>query len=240
MTDGIVTISCMCGSIVAIALIVAFSHNRLTASFQAAWNGKSASVVISPVASPVLSPGGSGSYGSLAWLPRWKQTGGLLPDGALDPQEDNDCGETCVAMVVAAVRGVVLAPGDIRQQLGGVGRSGLTSPEDLVRALALNHVSSHVEKMDTEHAWILNAGCYAIAKPNIALGYWLNMSCMHWMLLADKLPAQFVFVDPWTGSLRALTLQMWRAQYCQATVVIDDHLMFDMHLVATPGTGPEA
>ena len=240
MTDALVTVACMCASIVAVACIVAVSHNRLTASMQATWNGKSASVVIAPASPAIPTRAGEGGFGPLTWMPLWKQTGGLLPDGQMDPQADNDCGETCVAMVGATMRGVAIAPGDIRQQLGGVRRIGLTSPEDLMQAVAINHVRSHVERPNSQNGWMLNAACYGQDKPAIVLGYWLNMSCMHWMLLIDKVPARFTFVDPWTGECRQLTLQQWMAAYCSATVVVDDHPLYDVHTWLTPGTGAEA
>jgi len=234
-----VTVACMCGTTVAVALIVAYSHRALTATLTAAWNGKSASVIIGSAGAipPAVAGGG---FGPLVWLPAWKQTGGLLPDGRPDPQEDNDCGETCVAMVIAAMRGVAVEPGDIRQELGGTSRIGLTTPEDLVLALADNHVVAHIERVDARNGWMMLAACYGIAKPAIVLGRWLNMSCLHWMLLVDKSPGQFQFIDPWTAGRHSLTLAQWDGQYAGAIVVVDDRPMYDAHLWPTPGTGPEA
>jgi len=239
VTEIAVTIVCAGATTVMVALIIAFSHSRLTATVQAGWNGKTASVVIANEGPAQVATRGAGGFGPLVWMPAWRQTGGLLPDGNLDPQQYNDCGETCCAMVIAAVRGIRVAPGELRQELGGVQRSGLTSPGDLVQVLAANHIQAHVESMDAANAWMLLAACYGTAKPVVVLGYWLNMACMHWMLLVDKAPARFVFLDPWTASRREVTLAEWRGHYTQAVVVVDDHCYYDMSASPTPGTGRE-
>ena len=240
VSDVWVTIVCAGCTTVMVVAVIAFSHQKLTATLSATWNGKQASVVITSPGTTIAPASGGGAYGPLSWMPHWKQTGGVLPDGQTDPQQYNDCGETCVAMVVAAVRGVAVSPGDIRQQLGGVKRSGLTTASDLVQALHLNHVRAHVETADAANAWMTLAGCYAVAKPAIVLGYWLSMACMHWMLLADKSPGVFVFVDPWTGEEISVALPQWNSRYCQSTVIVDDHLAYDAHNEPTPGTGAEA
>ena len=240
LTDAWLTILCAGLTTVAVTAIVAFSHQKMTATLTAAWNGKSASVVIAGATAASGSAAAGGGFGPLVWIPAWKQTGGLLPDGRRDPQEDNDCGETCVAMVVAAVRGVAVEPGAIRQALGGTNRSGLTTPEDLVLALADNHVVAHIERVDRRNGWMLLAACYGVAKPAIVLGYWLNLSCLHWMLLVDKSPGQFMFIDPWTGGRHNLTMAQWDSLYAGAMVVVDDRPMYDSHLMPTPGTGTEA
>src|SRR6266851_4227644 len=54
------------------------------------------------------------------YLPNWSQSNAFLPDGSRDSQWYNDCGETCVAMVIAGVWGCPVEPGAIRQRIHGV------------------------------------------------------------------------------------------------------------------------
>ena len=240
MTDMLVTVIGLCMTTIAMGLIVSLSHRRLTATITAAIKGMQASVTIAGNGGGTTATRGLGGFGPLVWLPLWCQTGGLLPDGRLDPQQYSDCGETCAAMVIAACRGVSVHPGDIRQQLGGNERSGLTSGSDLVQALAMNNVHSHLVSVDADHGWGELIACYGLAKPAIALGYWLNMSSLHWMLLIDKATGVLTFVDPWTGMRTDRTAIQFKGQFYGSIVVVDDRCLYDVSEWDTPGTGSQA
>jgi Papain-like cysteine protease AvrRpt2 len=179
-------------------------------------------------------------YNPLLWLPVWKQLGGVLPDGRPDPEQYNDCGETCVTMVLAAVRGVSLEPGYIRQQLGGTGRSGLTTADDLVQALAINDVESRSNALCCRAAWAALVQAWGNALPVIALGHWLSPTGLHWMLLCGFNGAGFQFIDPWSGSIVTVDWARWSLQSAASQVYVQQHLHFDCRQVEQPGFGAES
>jgi len=240
MSEIAVTVLAACLTTIAVVMAVAFSHKKLSATIdgQVGQLRGTISIVSNGLAAKA---GGSGpSNGPLVWLPLWKQSGGVLPDGALDPQQWNDCGETCCAMVIAGIRGVCLEPGDIRQQLGGTQRSGLTTGEDLARALMASAVPAHVEYLGASPAWDRLGVCYGLAKPVIALGHWLSSSSLHWILLDDKSPGSFTFIDPWTGLERTVNQAQWNVQYAGTLVLVDDVCHYNQRLTPTPGTGSQS
>ena len=102
-------------------------------------------------------------------------------------------------MVLAALTGVLMEPGMIRQQLGGVGRSGLTTGNDLVQALAINHVTAVAQDYVPEGALEACDTAWEHGYPVIALGHWMSPDYLHWMLLDNKVAQWLVFIDPWTG-----------------------------------------
>jgi Papain-like cysteine protease AvrRpt2 len=174
-------------------------------------------------------------YNPLSYLPVWKQLGGLLPDGQPDPQQYNDCGETCVAMVVAAVQGIGLEPGYVRQQLGGPQRTGLTTSGDLALALATNRVSSRPDAKCCRAAWDALKVSWGNALPVIVLGHWLNPASLHWMLLYGYDGVNFQFIDPWQGSIAIVDWARWSLQNAASQVFVLQHLHFDCSHESQPG-----
>ena len=228
-----------------LAVAVALSHNKLSATITAGFNGIQGAVSIASGGGGVLmtstegAGGAAANVGPLNWLPIWKQSGGVLPDGATDPQQWNDCGETCVAMVVAAIRGVKVEPGYIRQQLGGTARSGLTTANDLRTALLMNNVPATELSNDAAEGWRQLMAHWALACPVIVLGNWLNPGSLHWYLLRGFGAGVMKFCDPWTGTEVGLTQAQFNHLYTGSMVAVAEHCHWVMTGSPTPGTGSE-
>jgi hypothetical protein len=124
-----------------------------------------------------------------------------LPDGRPDPQNFNDCGESCVSSVLATSSGVMIDPGALRQALGGTDRSGITTAGNLQYLLSRLGVDASVasgvdrpeleSKVGTGH-WV------------IALGYFQGPNELHWCVVYDYGRWRVWFMDPWVGRVRAL------------------------------------
>src|SRR5712692_1871161 len=116
-------------------------------------------------------------------LPVWRQSLIMLPNGVEDAQWFNDCGETCLAMALAAIRGTPVSPASIRANLGGPGRSGITSGNDLVAMARYYHLPAHVENAPPAalQAWLTTNA--KLQRPSIVLGTWPTPgNVLHWML----------------------------------------------------------
>lgn len=163
-----------------------------------------------------------------SFLPTWPQAGTILPDGNPDPGQWNDCGETCVCMVVAGVHGVPLDPGGVRQHLQGVGGNGLTTGQDLVNALRYYSVNAHVEYLVPETAWINLAAAVAAGHPVIMLGRWASVGgAMHWQIGVMVHPGRVEYINPY-GPTRSVSLKLdWLEQYAGQLVIVDAHVHYD-------------
>ena len=220
-----------------VVLAVAFSTRRISASISGEVGALKGTMNVHTDGAPGAGGGSSPITGPLTWLPLWKQSAGLLPDGSPDPQQYNDCGETCVAMVIAALTGVLMEPGAIRQQLGGSERSGLTTGTDLVTAFALNGVSASTAEHGASVGWDVCVAAYGQAEPAIILGNWLSPDCLHWMLLDDKHPGYLTMIDPWTGTETPVTHARWAAQFAGSIVLVGGRCRRNCRPIPTPGTG---
>lgn len=239
MNDMIVSVVAACITTAIVVLAVAFSQKKLEATIQGAIGGLSGIVTIRGGGSSLSVGGSSGGTGPLTWLPLWRQTAGVLPDGSPDPQAANDCGETCVAMVLAALTGVLMEPGMIRQQLGGVGRSGLTTGNDLVQALAINHVTAVAQDYVPEGAWEACDTAWEHGYPVIALGHWMSPDYLHWMLLDNKVAQWLVFIDPWTGKEKQIDRPTFLAEFAATLILFGVAPRYNVRGVPTPGAGSQ-
>lgn len=176
-------------------------------------------------------------HGPLAWLPCWSQLSGVLPDGNPDPQRYNDCGETCVAGVIASVRGMIISPGDVRQYLHGTTGTGLTTPLDLVNALRHYTVMAQQLSTRTSTAWATLKSYWAMALPVIILGTWNPPSgFLHWVTLSSYAPQSIEVINPWDGARHDISADDFTQQYAGWLVLLQNHLHFDMSGEPTPGT----
>ena len=246
MNSTIAALAILAVAIVALALVEAIWHNKLTLDMKTNFNGIQSAVSIASGGGGVLmtstegAGGAAANVGPLNWLPTWKQTGGVLPDGAVDPAQYNDCGETCVAMVIAAVKGVLLEPGYVRQQLGGPNRSGLTNANDLVTALLMSHIPATELSNNASEGWRQLMAHWALACPVIVLGNWLSPTSLHWYLLSGYGAGVMKFRDPWTGTEVGLTQAQFAKLYNGSMVTIAEHCHYVETGTPTPGTGSEA
>jgi hypothetical protein len=239
-TEVTVTILGAFATMAVVVMAIAFSHRKLSATIEGSLGGLKGSMSVHSNGGTSSGGGQPATKGPLVFLPIWHQFGALLPDGNPDPEQYNDCGETCCAMVIAAVRGVQLEPGFIRQELGGDRRSGLTTGPELVAALATNSVASHCYYPEAQAAFEACVISWALAHPVIALGNWLSPSSLHWMLLDNKFPGGLTFIDPWSATERRLDRGNFTANYAGTLVLIDEACHYNMRGVPTPGTGAQA
>jgi hypothetical protein len=229
--------------VVSVAILgVAFSGHQMMAKLAATVNGVTTDVTVSSVgnhavAAQVAPDGGSALpvYGPLAWLPTWKQTGGVLPDGQPDPAQYNDCGETCVVMVIAAIKGVSMEPGAIRQMLGGWQRTGLTTGADLAQALQDCNISCAETTLGGADAFQQVKNHWGHAMPMIALGEWLNPGVLHWVLIWSWSPSFVGVIDPWTGEKRNIAQGDFIRLFRGSMVVVTEPCRYNMAKAAQPG-----
>jgi hypothetical protein len=231
---------CFCVSLAILA--VAFSGHAMVAKWVATVNGVSTDVVLSTAGSlshtAAISSAdvkGGTAMGPLAWLPSWKQTGGVLPDGQPDPQQYNDCGETCVVMAIAAIKGVSMEPGAIRQMLGGWARTGLTTGSDLAQALHDCNVSCAATTLGGADAFQQAKNHWAHAMPMIALGEWLDPGVLHWVVIWSWSPSFVGVIDPWTGTKRNISQGDFIRLFRGSLVVITEPCRYNMAMAAQPG-----
>jgi hypothetical protein len=218
-----------------LATIQVRSHNQaVVTSLAAASAGLTAILRQLPPDRAALGVGGgtvttaTAAYLPLTSLPRWKQTSAILPDGVLDPGAYNDCGETCIAGVVAAVHGVPVSPGSVRANSGGVSRSGLTSAHDLVSMLGYYNCASSAVPVPAEELRSRLSQWTAQGFPTVVLGTWPRPGrALHWMSTVGC-SESWQAINPWTGSMEILDWDTVIRTYAGYVVLIGGHLHYDM------------
>jgi hypothetical protein len=239
-SNGIVLVTLVLGiATVLILALMAVSGRKLDASLKLGFRGATADVNLSggyggngaSLAASVTPP----NHGPLSWLPNWKQFGTLLPDGSPDPAQYNDCGETCVSMVVAAVHGTPIEAGSVRQAIGGSSRSGLTIGADLVAAFSYYNVAAASQDLPGPIALSVIRALRLQANPTIVLGRWLNPSSLHWILVWDTAAGIVGYCDPWSGQRQTMASSTFLAKYAGTVVQVNAHCHYDMSSHPAPG-----
>lgn len=193
----------------------------------------------SEAAAALAAGGGTGKAATPAsWpltaLPRWQQTGITLPDGSHDPQMYNDCGETCVACIIAAGHGVPVSPGSVRANFGGVTRSGLTTGTDLVGMLAYYNYAAESQQVAARDIIARLGQWTKEGHPTIVLGTFPRPGgVLHWMttIAAD---GQWFAMNPWTGLVEGLSWDVLIKVMEGTVVVCTGTLHYDMQYHALP------
>jgi ABC-type bacteriocin/lantibiotic exporter with double-glycine peptidase domain len=152
------------------------------------------------------------SVKQLPGIPVWNQLNDPLPDGQQDSQNFNDCGEECVAMLIKAYGGPELPAGQIRMLLHGINGTGITTGDDLVRALAMfkdrqgRTIAAHV-RSGIDAATFQVEATHAISSglPVIALGDWVTRGYGHWVVVRGTDETGIAVNDPWGGLNRVIS-----------------------------------
>lgn len=116
-------------------------------------------------------------------------------------------------MVARACRGVIVAEGDARMQMGGPLRPGLTNGDDLVALLRSWNFTPHLLTGPADAVAALMRPLLAAGHPLICLGEWITPGVLHWVVLTDISPGWFHFADPWHGQRRSLSTEAWSAAW---------------------------
>ena len=163
---------------------------------------------------------GSGLAGGGTPYPLWNQLADPLSTGQLPGWRSEECGEECVAEVLYRTHGVSVNADALRYQLGGPGRRGLTTGEDLVRLLALNNCAARLEETPAAHV----AGEIQIAtqagRAAIALGAWVTPGVLHWVLVTRSDEHGCSYNDPWGGVRTGVGWADFRARYAGTLVIV--------------------
>lgn len=218
------------------------SHLAVAARLQSVLEaiGRVGAVVQAPVAGAVATAKSAGGGVSvvpwldLSALPAWSQKTAYLPDGTLDPQAYNDCGETAVSMIVASVHGVAVGPGSVRANNGGVQRGGLTTADDLVRMLGYYNVAAHVASPQKEDLPKVLGALALACQPAIVLGTWPTPgAAAHWMISVSNGP-KWGYINPWGGVRSWWDWASTETNYLGSVVIVDGHLHYDMSAHGEP------
>lgn len=164
----------------------------------------------------------------LSALPAWSQLSAILPDGSYDPQAADDCGETCVACIVAAVHGVPVSPGSVRSNLANPGRSGLTDGAALVSALAYYAVLAEAESTPAVDLEAVITHWSNQGHPTIVLGEWPDPGgSLHWLLTTGSNSLWHV-MNPWGGKRQVLNWADATRLYRGTVVIALAYTHYDM------------
>lgn len=167
------------------------------------------------------SSGGSGTSVPVVSAPVYNQLNDPLPDASQDPYATTDCGEESVSMVVAACGGPVLPAGQFRMLLGGTGRRGSSTAADLVYLLKLFNIQAHSRQCDAGTAWVEWGHSQHARYLVIALGYWVTVGYLHWVVITGCDDSGVTFNDPWGGVARHLSTDEAQKLYMGVYVHVD-------------------
>lgn len=123
-----------------------------------------------------------------------------LPDGALDPDADSDCGEACVASVLSAATGFLLSPGCVRDALALRSGTGVTTARQLTTFLSAMGVATTAVDVSLDGGLRILHRLRHYGRYAIVLGDWVAEGVGHWVLAYEKTPVGFWVMDPWSGA----------------------------------------
>lgn len=142
-----------------------------------------------------------------------------LPDGSPDPASPQDCGESCVSSIVSVARGIDIAPGCLREALGGPAASGITTAVQLAWLLDRLAVQASIATGNSVTELRLKVGSGHWVLP---LGYWAGPLELHWVVLYDYGPIRNWFMDPWYRANRSMRSRQMQGLFEGTAVVVRD------------------
>lgn len=170
-----------------------------------------------------------------AALPSWNQQLVALSDGSLAAGRYNECGETCVAGIVAAVWGVPVSPDQIRAGDGGPGRGPLTTGDDLARMLHSCNVEASATTPAALAAWNTIAVATHDGRPVIMLGAWPTPGgALHWLTATSVEGAQVNYNNPWNGARSWISRSTFLHDYAGQIATVHAHLHYDASKMLQP------
>lgn len=137
-------------------------------------------------------------------FPLWNQLADPLPDGAMSPTAASDCGWECVAMIVAAYRGLDFDAAALRQAALIPATEWGSRAGELSRTLNGFRLRSMVKRLDSPMVFAQSKNRAQRGLPSIILGRWLIPTELHWVLVVGSGPNIITVNDPWGGHRRNL------------------------------------
>lgn len=171
-----------------------------------------------------------------AAIPAWNQQIIERSDGSLAPGRYNECGETAVASIVAAVWGVPVNPDAVRTLAGGPARGPLTTGDDLTAMLhACNVAAQSLILPDAAQAWPQVVTATMDGRPVIMLGRWPTPGgALHWLVATSINGLRVYYNNPWNGARSWLLQSDFNALYSGQIVIVRAHLHHDAAGMAQP------
>lgn len=161
-------------------------------------------------------------------LPAWSQQLVVLSDGVSPDQRWNECGETCISSIAAAVWGARLSPDVLRASDGGPLRSGLTDGPALERMGGYANVVLRAHDLAASDARALLSTCLADGRPAIMLGTWPTPGgVLHWLLATESHLQGVSYINPWGGVRSSIPWSVFDALYAGTIVECRAHLHVD-------------
>ncbi|HEV2461072.1 MAG TPA: hypothetical protein VGS80_22195 [Ktedonobacterales bacterium] len=122
------------------------------------------------------------------------------PDGSAALQRYNECGETLVASVVAAVWGVSASPDAFRAAVHGPAGSALTTAGDLVAMLAYANVLGTAHSGSVGELRLVVEAVTRDDRGVLLLGTWPTPgNALHWLLATGSDAGRLEYLNPWGG-----------------------------------------
>lgn len=154
--------------------------------------------------------------------PTWGQRADPLPDGRADPQAAVDCGEECVAMAIAELRGINLSAGCLRESLDGPNRSGVTTATDLSRLLRAFRVPSTAYELTRDQVPDYLVKANTNRHFSIPLGAWVDSRFLHWVLVVGFNAHGAIYNDPWFGNRVSQSWEFMMERYHGPLLVLEE------------------
>lgn len=160
-----------------------------------------------------------------AALPAWNQQIIERSDGSLAPGRYNECGETAVSSIVAAVWGVPVNPDAVRTLAGGPARGPLTTNDDLAAMLRSCNVASRSAQYPADQAWTQIETATADDRPVVMLGYWPTPGgALHWLVATSVGAGKVSYNNPWNGARSWIPQADFLRLYAGQLVIVSSHL----------------
>lgn len=156
-----------------------------------------------------------------AWFFMGQLASPCFDEDGIDENRLNNCGETCCAMVIAWLRGVILNPDEVKDEMKGARYVGTSDLPDLVTYLArkagiattrLYPISLTGPESLTYYIWDYTRR----GLPLIVLRYFDKPGSQyrHWAVIIGIDPTYIYTADPWTGDEQKYTYADFGNLYC--------------------------
>ncbi len=164
-----------------------------------------------------------------AALPAWSQRAVLDTDGSPVLQRYNECGETLVACVVAAVWGVGVSPDAFRAAVQGPQGSALTDDRALVEMLAYGNVVGRAWRNSGASARTMIEAAAFDGRGCLVLGVWPTPGhALHWLLTTGSDGQNVEYLNPWGGNRSSLDWSQFYELYAGQLVEVAAHYHVDV------------
>lgn len=138
---------------------------------------------------------------TLDGYPTWNQRHDPDASGKEDAFSTTDCGEECCSIVLYALLRVYTTESQVRAAMPGHQDHGETTAADIDLYLSKAGLYPLLSEQPAELLKSALKGSVDAGMPSICLGYYVDTTILHWVVVIGYGNDHVIYVDPWYGDM---------------------------------------